>query len=100
MLSSLLLAAASSYDFLSRGMAFGPYDPALYGLSNELPYVSPDLFVVSTSNYMDSSACSNSSTTTSPSWCMSISHDSQRELVLYPQKSMTDQLINVTSLAY
>ena len=42
MLSSLLLAAASSYDFLSRGMAFGPYDPALYGLSNELPYVSPE----------------------------------------------------------
>ena len=51
-------------------MAFGPYDndPALRGLSNELPYVSPDLFVVSTSNnnYMDSSVCSNSSTTTSP----------------------------------
>ena len=99
MLSSLLLAAASSHGFLTRGMAFGPYDPALHGLSNELPYVSPDLFVVSTSNYMDSSACSNSSTTTSPSWCMSISHDSQRELVLYPQKSMPNQLPNFTRFA-
>ena len=62
MLSPLLWTVASSYGFLSRGMAFGPYyiDPALCGLSNELPYVSPDLFVVSTSNYMDSSVCSNS----------------------------------------
>eukprot|EP00964_Phaeocystis_antarctica_P140111 scaffold104903_cov34-Phaeocystis_antarctica.AAC.1 len=29
-----------------------------------------------------------------PSWCMSILHDSQRELVLYPQKSMPNQLPN------
>jgi len=47
-------------------MASYDNDSALRGLSNELPYVSPDLLVVSTSNYMDSSVCSNSSTTTSP----------------------------------
>ena len=104
-LTALLLAGAepSSYGFLSRGMAFGPYDndldTALCAFPNELPYVSPDP-VVSTSNYMDSSVCSDSSTTTSPSWCASPSHDSQIELVLYPQKSMRNQLSNVTSLAY
>ena len=31
---------------------------------------------------------------------LSLSHDSQIELVLYPQKSMRDQLSNVTSFAY
>ena len=63
MLCPLLVATASSYGFLSRGMGFGPYDNdlALRGLSNELPYVSPDPFVVSTSNNscMDSSVCSD-----------------------------------------
>ena len=81
MLPSLLLAAASSYGFLSRGMAFGSYDPALYGLSNELPYVSPDLLVVSRSNknnnYMDSSVCSNSSTGLGSSLALTPSHNSQ-----------------------
>ena len=41
MLSPLLLAVASSYGFLSRGMAFGPYDndldTALCAFPNELP---------------------------------------------------------------
>ena len=79
-------------------------DPALYGLSNELPYVSPDLLVVSTSNknnnYMDSSVCSNSSTSLGSSLALSSSHDSQIEIVLYPQKSMRSQLSNITSFDY
>jgi hypothetical protein len=103
-LSPLLLAAASSYGFLSRGMAFGPYDPALCGLPNEPPYVSPDLLVVSRSNknnnYMDSSVCSNSSTGLGSSLALTPSHDSQIELVLYSQKSMRNQLSNVNRLAY
>ena len=85
-------------------MAFGPYDPALCGLPNEPPYVSPDLLVVSRSNknnnYMDSSVCSNSSTGLGSSLALTPSHDSQIELVLYSQKSMRNQLSNVNRLAY
>ena len=62
-------------------MAFGPYDPALCGLSNEPPYVSPDLLVVSRSNknnnYMDSSVCSNFSTGLGSSLALTPSHNSQ-----------------------